>query len=239
VSEWVEWHRGYDDGHVLQRRLRVVQDLLRSVLDSRPPGPVRIISMCAGDGRDLLGVLPGHPRRADVHARLVELDPELAARARTRAAAVSAHIEVVNDDASTTTAYEGAVPADIVVVCGVFGNITDDDIRHTIEQLPSLCAPGAVVVWTRCTLAPDLTPAVRTWFEAGGFSELSFVDIPETTFGVGANLLTSPSRTFERGVRLFTFLPRDARPSQRGQAGSDVANLPEQLSEKRTAPESD
>jgi hypothetical protein len=239
VSEWVEWHRGYDDGHVLGQRLSVVQDLIRSALDSRPPGPIRIISMCAGDGRDLLGVLPGHPRRADVHARLVELDPELAARARARATAVSPRIEVVNADASTTTAYAGAVPADIVLVCGVFGNITDDDIRHTIEQLPSLCAPAAVVVWTRCTLAPDLTPAVRTWFDAGGFSELSFVAIPDTTFGVGANLLVSPLRTFERDVRLFTFLPRDERPSQRADAGSDVANLPEQLSEKRSAPESD
>jgi hypothetical protein len=239
MSEWVEWHRGYDDGHVLGRRLGVVQDLIRSALDSRPPGPIRIINMCAGDGRDLLGVLPGHPRRTDVHARLVELDPELAARARARAAAVSPRIEVVNADASTTTAYERAVPADIVLVCGVFGNITDDDIRHTIDELPWLCAPGAVVVWTRGTFAPDLTPAIRTWFEAGGFSELSFVAIPETTFGVGANLLTSPPRSFERNVRLFTFLPREKRPSQRGEAGSDVANLPEQLSEKRTAPESD
>jgi hypothetical protein len=239
VSEWVEWHRGYNDDHVLGQRLRVVQDLIRSALDSRPPGPIRIISMCAGDGRDLLGVLPGHPRNADVHARLVELDPVLAARARARAAGVAAHIEVVNEDASTTTAYEGAIPADIVLVCGVFGNITDEDIRHTIEQLPSLCAPGAVVAWTRCTLAPDLTPAVRTWFEAGGFSELSFAAIPETTFGVGANLLTAPPRTFERDVRLFTFLPRDERPSQRGQAGSDVANLLEQLPEERTSPEPD
>jgi hypothetical protein len=239
MSEWVEWHRGYDDGHVLGRRLGVVQDLIRSALDSRPPGPIRIISMCAGDGRDLLEVLPAHPRRADVHARLVELDPELAARARARAAAVSPRVEVVNADASTTTAYARAVPADIVLVCGVFGNITDDDIRTTIDQLPSLCAPGAVVIWTRGTFAPDLTPAIRTWFHAGGYSELSFVAISETTFGVGANLLTSPPRGFERDVRLFTFLPRDERPSQRGQGVSDVANLPEQLSEKRTAPESD
>ncbi|GHD35622.1 hypothetical protein GCM10010335_31060 [Streptomyces galbus] len=30
--------------------------------------------MCAGQGRDLIGVLAGHPRRDDVRARLVELD---------------------------------------------------------------------------------------------------------------------------------------------------------------------
>jgi hypothetical protein len=31
--------------------------------------------MCAGQGHDVLGALPDHPRRGDVTARLVELDP--------------------------------------------------------------------------------------------------------------------------------------------------------------------
>jgi hypothetical protein len=215
MSEWVQWHEGYEPGQPLALRLGVVQDLIRSALDSRPPGPIRIVSMCAGDGRDLLGVLPDHPRRRDVHARLLELDPELAARGAARAARVSSSIDVVNADASMTSAYAGAVPADIVLVCGVFGNISDDDIHRTVEQLPSLCAPGATVIWTRGTFAPDLTPTIRTWFEDSGFSELPFVAIPETTVGVGANLLTSPPRAFDPNVRLFTFLPREERPSQR------------------------
>jgi hypothetical protein len=174
--------------------------------------------MCAGDGRDLLGVLPGHPRGRDVRARLVELDPELAARGATRAATVSPDIDVVNADASMTSAYAGVVPADIVLVCGVFGNISDDDIHGTVAALPSLCAPGATVIWTRGTFPPDLTPAIRSWFEAGGFSELSFVAIPDTTIGVGANLLTTPPQSFDPNLRLFTFLPREQRPSQRSSA---------------------
>src|ERR1700680_3843713 len=115
MSEWVEWHRGYENGQALGLRLGVVQDLIRSALDSRPPDPIRIISMCAGDGRDLLGVLPGHPRRRDVHARLVELEPEPPGRGATRATSVSSSIEVVTADASLTSAYAGAVPADIVL----------------------------------------------------------------------------------------------------------------------------
>jgi len=215
MSEWVQWHEGYEPGQPLALRLGVVQDLIRSALDSRPPGPIRIISMCAGDGRDLLGVLPGHARRGDVHARLVELDPGLAARGAARATDVSSSIHVVNADAAGTSAYAGAVPADIVLVCGVFGNITDDDVHRTVEQLPSLCAPDATVIWTRGTFPPDLTPAIRAWFEDSGFSELAFVAIPDTTVGVGANLLTSPPRAFDPSVRLFTFLPRGERPSQR------------------------
>lgn len=228
MSEWVQWHDGYEQGQPLALRLDVVQDFIRSALDSRPPGAIRIISMCSGDGRDLLGVLPDHPRRRDVHARLVELDPELAARGAAHAAGVSPSIDVVTADASMTNAYAGAVPADIVLVCGVFGNITDHDVHRTIEQLPSLCAPGATVIWTRGRFAPDLTPAIRTWFEDSGFSELAFVAIPETTVGVGANLLMSPPRAFDPNVRLFTFLPKEERPSQRS-ARSDVAKFREEV----------
>jgi hypothetical protein len=218
MTEWVQWHHGYEQGQPLALRLGVVQDLIRSALDKRSPGPIRVISTCAGDGRDLLGVLVDHPRRRDVHARLVELDPELAARGAVHAASVSSTIEVVNADASVTSAYAGAVPADMVLVCGVFGNISDDDIHRTVAALPSLCAPGATVIWTRGTFAPDLTPTIRSWFEAGGFSELSFVAVHDTTIGVGANLLTSPPRPFDPNGRLFTFLPREERPSQRSQS---------------------
>ena len=92
---------------------------IREVLDDRPPGPIRVVSMCAGEGRDLLEVLADHPRAGDVRGRLVELNPELAARA---AAGAPPGIAVEIADAGWTDAYLGAVPADLVLACGVFGN---------------------------------------------------------------------------------------------------------------------
>ncbi len=216
MSEWVEWHAGYAEGQPLAMRLRAVQEMIRDALDRPPPGPIRIISMCAGDGRDLLGVLPGHARLDDVRARLVELDPELAERARTHARDLSAGIDVVNGDASNTSAYAGAVPADIVLVCGVFGNITDDDVHRTVEHLAELCAPDATVIWTRGAFAPDLTPSIRAWFAGAGFAELGFVAIPDATARVGAHRLTAPPRPFAPDVRLFTFVAREQRASRRG-----------------------
>jgi hypothetical protein len=216
MSEWVQWHRGYTPDSPLSLRLGIVQDLIRGALDNAPPGPIQVISMCAGDGRDLLGVLPGHAREGDVRARLVEFDPDLAAHARARAAEGLSSVEVVNGDASTTSAYAGAVPAGLVLVCGVFGNITDGDIRATVTELPTLCAPGATVIWTRGTFAPDLTPMIRQRFGQAGFTELGFVAIPGTTVGVGAHVLNAEPRAFEPDVRLFTFLARAERPSQRG-----------------------
>jgi hypothetical protein len=67
--DWLEWHRDYDDpGSLLSRRLELVQGYLRAELDRAPAGGVRLISLCAGQGRDVIGVLAGHPRRDDVCA---------------------------------------------------------------------------------------------------------------------------------------------------------------------------
>ncbi len=215
-GEWVEWHRGYEGDRPLVGRLAVVQEAIRTFLDGSPPGRVRVVSLCAGDGRDLLGVLEDHPRRADVRARLVELDSTLAAAARARAGGASlAGVEVATGDASTTSALEGAVPADLVLLCGIFGNIADADVHRTVDHLAELCAPRATVVWTRGRFAPDLTPTIRAWFRDAGFEEVAFVPIPETTASVGVHRLTGKPRPFRPGVTLFTFLPKEERPSQR------------------------
>src|SRR5215470_18129255 len=88
VRDWVAWHAAYDDpSSSLSTRLRVVRGHLSRALDEAPPGPVRLVSLCAGQGLDVLGVLPGHPRGPDVSAVLVEFDPHNAALARQGAAA--------------------------------------------------------------------------------------------------------------------------------------------------------
>src|SRR6516165_71739 len=85
-TNWHEWHEAYDrTDSPLAMRLAVVRQCVRDALDAAPPGPIAVISMCAGQGRDLLGVLADHPRAADVHGRLVELDPGLAEIARATA----------------------------------------------------------------------------------------------------------------------------------------------------------
>lgn len=117
----------------------------------------------------MIGVLAGHPRRDDVHARLIELDDRNVAVGRQAALAAGLDgIEVLQADAGTTDACVGAVPAEIVVACGIFGNIAVSDIQATVAALPSLSAPGALVLWTRHRRPPDLTPAIRGWFGEAG-----------------------------------------------------------------------
>jgi hypothetical protein len=205
--DWVEWHRDYDDpGSLLSRRLELVQGHLRAELERAPAGDVRLISLCAGQGRDVIGVLTGHPRRDDVHARLVELDERNAALARQAAQAAGLHgVEVLQADAGITDACAGAVPAQIVVACGIFGNIAGSGIQATVAALPSLCAPGALVLWTRHRRPPDLTPAIRSWFGEAGFREEAFDTSRDGFMSVGAHRLTGEPAALVPGQRLFTF----------------------------------
>ena len=85
-----------------------------------------MVSLCAGQGRDVIDVVATHPRGAEVSALLVELDPKLVAFARERAASsgVSEQVRIEEGDASLCHWYAAQVPADLVLVCGVFGNIS-------------------------------------------------------------------------------------------------------------------
>ena len=150
LADWHEWHEGYDDpGSEMAGRLRAVRAHVAAVVDEAPPGLVTVVSICGGEGREVIGALDGHPRRGDVRGRLVELDPNNAATARRWAnVAGLAGLEVVHGDASKTDAYDGLAPADLVVISGLFGHLDDDDQQSTIEFLRQLCRPGGSVVWT-------------------------------------------------------------------------------------------
>jgi hypothetical protein len=226
--DWVRWHADYDDAaSPLAQRLRVVQELIRGVLDRSTAGPITVVSMCAGQGRDLLEVLARHPRRDDVRARLVELDPDSVAVARS---AGFAGVEVVESDAGLVDAYLGAVPADLVLACGVFGNITDADIERTVAVCGQLCRDGGTVVWTRHRRQPDLVPAICDWFERDGFDRVTLTR-PELGYGVGAHRRTRAPEPIEAGARIFTFVgakalltgtsPRSGPPSPRRSTPGD------------------
>jgi hypothetical protein len=205
--DWQEWHKPYDDpSSNLARRLAVVQQRLREALDARD-GPVRLISMCAGQGRDVLPVLAAHPRGRGVDALLVELDPRNAdaAEASAREAGLT-RVRVIRGDAALTATYADAVPADVILACGIFGNITDDDIKRTVEALPMFAAPGATVLWTRGRWKDnDPTSKIRRWFEDAGFEELSFDAPDDTPYSVGVNRLTTPPLPFDPTLTLFRF----------------------------------
>jgi hypothetical protein len=207
-TDWYAWHDPYDDPtSPLSRRLDLVRRHVAGWLDEHADGPVTVVSACAGQGRDLLGVLAGRADSGRVRATLVEYDERnvAAARAAARAAGLDG-IEVRRADAGRLSSYAGAVPADLVLLVGVLGNISDGDVHRTVRALPRLCAPGATVIWTRTRRAPDLTPALRGWFAAAGFAEVAFEAPDADLFTVGVHRLATPVPAPEHDDRLFTFV---------------------------------
>jgi hypothetical protein len=211
MMDWAAWHAAYEDpSSALSARLLRVRLHLSEAIDRAPAGPVRLVSLCAGQGRDVIGVLPGHRRRDDVSAVLVESDARNAGVARRAAAQGGLHqVEVREADASTAASFADALPADVLLLCGIFGNVSDADIKRTAEASAAMCKPGATVIWTRPRREPDLTPQVRAWFVASGFDELAFEALgTDTLTGVGVNRLRRPSTAALPGGPLFTFRPR-------------------------------
>jgi hypothetical protein len=218
--DWQEWYRDYDDPtSSLSRRLTVVRTQLASLLAADAPGPVRLLGLCSGDGRDTLPVIAASGVEAS--ATLVELDPALADAARASAASLGLHgVEVRTADAGTTSCGEGAVPADVVMACGIFGNITDEQVARTISTQPSLLAPGGHVVWTRgrrvpgdpTKLAGDPSETVRGLFADEGFEEIAFVQPDDASFRVGVARWPHPGAPFEPGVRMFSFVEPEPEP---------------------------
>ena len=208
MTDWRAWHADYaDPSSLLSERLRLVQHHIGDWLDATAPGPVTVLTSCAGDGRDLLEVLAARSDADRVSATLIEADPRNAASASEHAGrAQLSGITVRCADAGTSDTYLGAVPADLVLLCGIFGNIEDDDVRRTIAATSQLCSRGARVIWTRHRRDPDLTPRIRGWFDEHGFREEHFAAPAHAIWSVGVHRFAGAPSPLARGQHLFTFV---------------------------------
>lgn len=77
MSSWQAWHDDYEDPtSELSKRLALVRARIRAWASGADEGPLRLISVCAGQGHDVVGALAAHPRRRDASGILVERDEE-------------------------------------------------------------------------------------------------------------------------------------------------------------------
>lgn len=216
-KDWYEWHDLYNTEPRLQQRLEIVREYISQSLDAIPPGKIRVVSVCAGDGRDLLGTLVNHPRAADVYARLVELNPQLVERGRAtiESLGLAKQIELINGDATLASNYIGAVPADIVIVCGIFGNLADEgELNRLLDNLSFLSNPGAFVIWTRGhSNGIPYSDNVRKTLRALRFEEVNFKLTATGDMGVGLHRYRSENLPQPKEQQLFVFsgVPSKAR----------------------------
>jgi hypothetical protein len=208
LRDYQAWHEQDGDANSgLSWRLRTVQGRLNEALD-RCPGSARVLSACSGDGRDILGVLSERNDAERVSVTLIEIHPEIAGQARDAARSGElAGVDIRIADAGCSDAYADAVPADVVLLVGVFGNISDADLERTIGAAGQLCRPGATLLWTRARAEEDRNDVVRSWFARAGFTELGY-DTREDAGrpAVGVMRYDGPVTELVPGRRLFTFV---------------------------------
>jgi len=214
TKDWLQWHRHYDtpNSSLAQRLIAVRRDLRRALAEAPcdSDGVVRMMSICAGEGRDVLPVLAEQDRGRPVKAILVELDPVLAQRACATITDLGlSGVEVRTADAGTIDTYLAEPRTHVLLACGVFGNITAADMRRTIATLPALLAADAIVIWTRGAQHADGDPSqdIRACFSEHAFTEMSFTGTADDTFRVGMHRFARPAdvRPPQPGTRMFTF----------------------------------
>jgi hypothetical protein len=214
MQDWFAWHEPYaDPASSLSRRLRTVQHHITDWLDSRPGGELYVLSLCAGQGQDIVGVLAARPDTARVRVDLVEADPRNAASARAAVEAAGLdRVSVHEADAGDLATYADFGRADLLLLVGVLGNVGDADLATTVAALPALCAPAATVIWTRHRRPPDRTPAVREMFTAAGFVERAFEAHDDVLYSVGVQQFAGVAAVRPASGRLFQFVPGSTTP---------------------------
>ncbi|WP_406064007.1 class I SAM-dependent methyltransferase family protein [Micromonospora sp. NBC_00860] len=207
-KDWFAWHSPYaDDDSPLARWLRLVQQHIAAWFDERPGKPVSVVSMCAGQGHDVLDVLASRPDATRADVTLIESDPRNVAAARAKAVTENLEtVTVMQADAGDLASYRQAVPADLVIMAGVLGNISAADAHATINALPQLCAADATVIWTRTRRAPDRTPRIRTWLTDAGFAERVFHAPDGVLFSVGVHRFAGTPQPLATNGEIFTFI---------------------------------
>ncbi|WP_176738017.1 methyltransferase type 12 [Micromonospora inyonensis] len=101
-----------------------------------------VVSMCAGQGHDILAVPASRSDAREVSATLVEYEARNVAAAWTRAIVEGLDtVTVAPTDAVDLASYRQAVPADLVIMAGVRGNISDADAQAPFTLCRSSALP--------------------------------------------------------------------------------------------------
>jgi hypothetical protein len=212
--DWVRWHENYEASPALKARLLIVREHLSRCFDSQPAGIIQVLSICAGDARDLIGLLAMHPRRMDVKAYLIENNTELVKNGRKVIveAGFRDQFQFVIADATISSTYLGLVPVDVVLMAGVFGNLRSEEVARLIGSLGLLCKCGGYVVWTRHRRLHNglnQIALIRQLFSESDFEEVLIEDTSDDSFTIGSHRYKGTGQVLHGGIKLFEFTGYD------------------------------
>jgi hypothetical protein len=207
--DWATWHDLYEVSTPLKERLMAVRAQIAAAAAKIPGQSWHLVSICAGDGRDVIGTFAAADARQEVHATLIESHPELVTRgqAAVEQLGLARRITFRCADATQSSTYVDMRPAQIIVLSGVFGNLKERDVQRLIAALPSLCERDASVIWTRSLFddGAKATQLIRQCFVAADFTEEVVVRTPLGLFAVGTHAFRGVRRPLPVNKTLFEF----------------------------------
>jgi ubiquinone/menaquinone biosynthesis C-methylase UbiE len=208
LVHWSGWPElAYQRPH-MRERLRIVQEQLAECLDQAPRGPLQILSICAGDGRDVIGVLQSHRRQKDVEAYLVELNGQSVTEGikQMEASGLENVVNFINADATDYSTYKNLAPCDIVLLCGVLGHVPANGLAKLIHALASFCKPGGKIIWTRkISKGEHLLKQVQSQFDDNLWSPVRQDSTFNKKWVVCTYRYRGPALEIPRNGRIFTF----------------------------------
>jgi hypothetical protein len=204
---WQNWPERAYGTRLYQGRLAAVQELLAERLDEAA-GPVRIVSLCAGDGRDVIGTLARRPRGEQVRAWLVELNRQSTLEGRRYAteAGVAEKVSFINGDATLYATYRDVPQAAIVMACGVWGHVPAPQRGRLVRALACLCQEGASVIWTRgVAKGMHRLEEIEAHFTAAPWRPLRSFITPDGKWAVYSYRYCGPRQERPATGRIFNF----------------------------------
>ena len=207
-SGWSGWPEKAYRRDRYQQRLLAVQEHLAECLDFALHSPVQILSICAGDGRDVIGVLRSHPRPKNAAAWLVELDRQSVAAGVRHATSVGLEhaVTFLNDDATDFATFTNIPPSDIVLVCGVWGHVPVAERARLVRALAAFCKPNGAAIWTRgLTLGLAQLREIQSQFVGPSWEEVRLQFTPDNRWGVATHRYRGPPVERPTSGRIFNF----------------------------------
>jgi hypothetical protein len=207
-SVWSGWpDRAYQRNRY-QQRLSAVQQHLIECLETAPRDSLRILSLCAGDGRDVVSVLRSHPRRTNVSAWLVEIDRRSVAigMQNVESAGLVDSVRFLNEDATDYATYANIPPSHITLACGVWGHVPTQERASFVHAIACLCQPGGSVIWTRgVSKGMDRLHQILSHFTPACWEEVRVSLTPDKGFAVATHRYCGPLIERPTGGRIFNF----------------------------------
>lgn len=200
------WHDNYEDKKSSPyKRTLMVKKLIVDYLINK--NNITILSICAGQGRDILTSL-----NEDTSAYLIDVDKECVDYAQSYVNKNDLNnVFVIEADASLISTYiDNNVPkADLILICGVFGHLSLEDINLTAQSLKQLIKPDGSVIWSRNKFDKDITEEVRDSFKLAGYEEEAFISPEKELFSIGMHKLIEDTIEPIYDLKMFDYIEFD------------------------------